>query len=452
TDHHNARCRSCQRTWIAPTPIQNWNQFTRGVSRDWVSRTQIGYQTGVSRLMSQIQHAVPGGPGGPGRYNQICTRSSSCSSPPSSAAAPDTEPPPCTGQCSRNSRKKWQVFPGRNRFYCDGRIMMARQTGVFYLTLVLILLTSGLFFAFDCPYLASHLSPAIPAVGAVLFVFVMGMLFRASFSDPGVLPRATPDEAADLDRQIDSTGCSKPPPRTREVLINGQTVKLKYCFTCKIFRPPRASHCSLCDNCVGHFLLLSIEAEEFPIKTVRLNVWIVPSSPSILVLLRSSPPRPPTVYHRYGDPAYASFIFDNLHRLQWPHHGRHASSDSHCDVCGTAYQQLRRLALRRALGISREMTPCPATPNAPPTTATTSPSEGPWEVDELLLKQQRWMHGEEQQQHGGGARWGWGSVQSTYLGGGGVKGLATVTPLNAHNYLEGVWRVSCCRPKVHQTT
>ncbi|MEQ2258701.1 hypothetical protein XENORESO_001332 [Xenotaenia resolanae] len=203
--------------------------------------------------MSQIQHAVPGGPG---RYNQICTRSSSCSSPPSSAAAPDTEPPPCTGHCSRTPRKKWQVFPGRNRFYCDGRIMMARQTGVFYLTLVLILLTSGLFFAFDCPYLASHLSPAIPAVGAVLFVFVMGMLFRASFSDPGVLPRATPDEAADLERQIDSMGCSKPPPRTREVLINGQTVKLKYCFTCKIFRPPRASHCSLCDNCVGQYELI----------------------------------------------------------------------------------------------------------------------------------------------------------------------------------------------------
>uniref|UniRef100_A0A665TJC0 Palmitoyltransferase n=1 Tax=Echeneis naucrates TaxID=173247 RepID=A0A665TJC0_ECHNA len=184
-----------------------------------------------------------------GQYDQICTRSSSSSIPATEAA----EPAPCPGQRGRSPRRKWQVFPGRNRFYCDGRIMMARQTGVFYLTLVLILLTCGLFFTFDCPFLASNLTPAIPVVGGVLFVFVMGMLFRASFSDPGVLPRATPDEAADLGRQIDSLGCSRPPPRTREVLINGQTVKLKYCFTCKIFRPPRASHCSLCDNCVERF-------------------------------------------------------------------------------------------------------------------------------------------------------------------------------------------------------
>lgn len=57
----------------------------------------------------------------------------------------------------------------------------------------------------SCPYLSDQITPAIPAVGAVLFFFVMGTLLRTSFSDPGVLPRATPEEAADLERQIGNT-------------------------------------------------------------------------------------------------------------------------------------------------------------------------------------------------------------------------------------------------------
>lgn len=176
-------------------------------------------------------------------YSHISTRSSS----PMEPAHKNNTP-----------RRKWEVFPGRNKFFCNGRIIMARQTGVFYFTLVLIVVTSGLFFAFDCPYLSVHITPAVPVIGGILFFFVMGTLLRTSFSDPGVLPRATAHEAADLESQIDvangsSSGGYRPPPRTKEVTINGQSVKLKYCFTCKIFRPPRASHCSLCDNCVERF-------------------------------------------------------------------------------------------------------------------------------------------------------------------------------------------------------
>ncbi|XP_037737756.1 palmitoyltransferase ZDHHC18 isoform X3 [Chelonia mydas] len=150
--------------------------------------------------------------------------------PPGAPAAPPGPPPPAPEPPARAPRRKWEAFPGRNRFYCGGRLMLARHSGVFALTLGLILATSGLFFAFDC-------------------------LLQTSFRDPGILPRATPSEAADLEKRIDSMGTStyRPPARTMEVVINKYVVKLKYCYTCKMFRPPRTSHCSVCDNCVERF-------------------------------------------------------------------------------------------------------------------------------------------------------------------------------------------------------
>ncbi|KAL2515044.1 putative protein S-acyltransferase 4 [Forsythia ovata] len=81
------------------------------------------------------------------------------------------------------------------------------------------------------------------------------LLLLTSRRDPGIIPRN------DLPPKLESYGGSmelEPGqtsrlPRTKYVVINGITAKIKYCDTCILYRPPRCSHCSICNNCVERF-------------------------------------------------------------------------------------------------------------------------------------------------------------------------------------------------------
>ncbi|CDI97805.1 palmitoyltransferase ZDHHC14 [Echinococcus multilocularis] len=146
------------------------------------------------------------------------------------------------------------VHPGRNRFGCRGHCVMSKQLGLFYITLFLLFGLSGLFFAFDARHLSTSLSPAVPAVGGALFLFVFIVLLRTSFSDPGILPRATPMEVQCMEEEIFGSVDQQYPRSTipsREIKIRDFPFNQVYCHTCRIYRPPRTSHCSICDNCIG---------------------------------------------------------------------------------------------------------------------------------------------------------------------------------------------------------
>lgn len=158
-------------------------------------------------------------------------------------------------------KRRYEYHTGRNSIFCKGRIIMARQYSVLVITVSLITATTGLFFGFDCRYLSEKVSIAIPVVALFLFVFVISVLLRCSLSDPGFLPRARPDETKFIEAQalatlpppVGSENIYRAPPRVIEITVRNKPIKLKYCFTCKFFRPPRASHCSICDCCVENF-------------------------------------------------------------------------------------------------------------------------------------------------------------------------------------------------------
>ncbi|XP_037492323.1 protein S-acyltransferase 8 isoform X2 [Jatropha curcas] len=88
---------------------------------------------------------------------------------------------------------------------------------------------------------------------------VLVLLLLTSARDPGIVPRnAHPPEEDlyDSSVSVDIGGRQTPTPRlprTKEVLVNGKVVRVKYCETCMLYRPPRCSHCSVCDNCVERF-------------------------------------------------------------------------------------------------------------------------------------------------------------------------------------------------------
>lgn len=68
--------------------------------------------------------------------------------PTSSASTTATT---CTPMATTNVRRirRYRIFPGRNRFFCDGRIIMAKQISVFYFTVALLVGTCVCFFIFE---------------------------------------------------------------------------------------------------------------------------------------------------------------------------------------------------------------------------------------------------------------------------------------------------------------
>lgn len=162
------------------------------------------------------------------------------------------------------AQRNYQRFKGNNRFYCGGRLMSARQAGVLFFCMIAIIVMCALFFPFDARFLVLNIHPVgvgviFPLIAALGVFYSLSYLLKTGCTDPGILPRAKPDEIeymkalGDEDPNNTATGYLGTHARYMTVTVKGLQMKLKWCPTCNIWRPPRASHCGLCNNCYENF-------------------------------------------------------------------------------------------------------------------------------------------------------------------------------------------------------
>ncbi|CAL9131546.1 unnamed protein product [Musa acuminata var. zebrina] len=168
-------------------------------------------------------------------------------------------------ETSGPSKRLYQVWKGSNKFFLGGRLIFGPDVRSLMLTIPLIVVPVILFSVFVSQKLINEfqhqLGKFIVAFAVLFASYDIVILFLTSGRDPGIVPRnARPPEPTDngnsslrLSSELSGIygGSSLPP--TKDVFVNGTIVKVKYCNTCMLYRPPRCSHCSICNNCVERF-------------------------------------------------------------------------------------------------------------------------------------------------------------------------------------------------------
>jgi len=122
-------------------------------------------------------------------------------------------------------------------------------------------------------YLYNTTGPVLPMFGYIFLFSAIYHMIRTTFTDPGVIPRGNLESAEQameagiqietetndselLNDKLEDSGdgnIALEMPIKKKEKLDISLYKHRYCTTCKIMRPPKASHCSDCDNCVQNF-------------------------------------------------------------------------------------------------------------------------------------------------------------------------------------------------------
>mmetsp|Transcript_63953 Transcript_63953/g.133325 ORF Transcript_63953/g.133325 Transcript_63953/m.133325 type:complete len:306 (+) Transcript_63953:101-1018(+) len=116
--------------------------------------------------------------------------------------------------------------------------------------LLIILFLGALSIGMSTPVMDDKLMVIITGI---LICVAIGTLALVVFVDPGMVRwQGDPEPEAEI-KHIGEQNMNAPYTTRERVDEDGNTVQDRWCRTCKLWRPPRASHCSTCNRCFMRF-------------------------------------------------------------------------------------------------------------------------------------------------------------------------------------------------------
>ena len=144
---------------------------------------------------------------------------------------------------SKQNRFSLEQIYGNNKITCNNKIIVGEKFYSMFLTFFIFsvpYILSIVFFFFFCP-LDLYKNLIYIIISSILYIIHIYSMLKGGCTDPGILPRQNKDVYYET---------SKTNMRYK---ILGHIHKINYCYRCYLFRPPRTSHCAVCDNCVERF-------------------------------------------------------------------------------------------------------------------------------------------------------------------------------------------------------